>query len=102
MFYGNLKQADGWILDDQRLVNATNTFVSCGILYTTNFVNGKQQIQAVYDFNSNAYMFPDSKILEWSSNGESIQNLHYEADSDTLSVFDNGFIYNLKLYRNVK
>jgi hypothetical protein len=98
----NLKQAGNWILNDERLVNATNIFISCGILYSTNYINGKQRLESVYDFNANVYLFPDSSILEWSSNGRDLENLHYESNSDNLSVFDNGSIYSLTIYRNIK
>lgn len=98
----NLKQAGGWILEDQRLKNSSNAFVLCATLYSVNFnpSTKMQQIEAVYNFNTNTYL-SNGSIFEWKTASPHIQNLHYNPSTDSLDVFENGLVYSIQLTRNI-
>lgn len=93
----NLKQAGGWIIEDQRMIGASNSFISCSTLYSVNYVNGKHQIEAIYEFDSNQYISSHhQQIIEWPANGHSlIQSLHMDSNEEKLSIFENGSIYSV-------
>ncbi|KAI6207671.1 Olfactomedin-like domain-containing protein [Aphelenchoides besseyi] len=97
-----LKQlGNGWVLNDPRLQEASNTFVSCGILYSVNFdySTNNQIVSAVYNLNSNHYISAQPQKLQWKSSSAQLHTVRYDFLTDSLDVFENGQIYEIRLKR---
>uniref|UniRef100_A0A915E847 Olfactomedin-like domain-containing protein n=1 Tax=Ditylenchus dipsaci TaxID=166011 RepID=A0A915E847_9BILA len=103
----SLKEVGKWQLSQLDTSNMLNTFISCGVLYTVNRGGGATpdvsssywlDVQPAFDFRTNRYLETSGSALKWLAFGH-ISNVQYDAQSDSVNVFDAGNIYTMPIKR---
>jgi len=102
------------MLDTRSLANA---FISCGVLYGVESVDGGEatssdpdyeedrnsrtkSVRALFDLKSGLYAATEKGVGSWETQkASSISSVQYDSLSDSIAIFDSGRIYSIQLLR---
>ncbi|CAB3407167.1 unnamed protein product [Caenorhabditis bovis] len=95
----NLKLISQWNLKTLDTSKFCNTFIKCAVLYSVECSKKETIIKPIYDFNSSTFISGKSMALNGTL--QSVNNIQYDPDSNSIAIYSNGLIFKV-LLQNVK